>query len=44
VRLAVPLIPGARYLFEATAVSLNAATAASRTILAVPDTTTQPAR
>lgn len=44
VRLAAPLIPGTRYLFEATAVNLNAATAASRTILAVPDTTTQPAR
>lgn len=44
VRLAMPLIPGARYLFEATAVNLNAATAASRTILAVRDTTTPPAR
>lgn len=44
VRLAAPLIPGARYLFEATTTNLTAATASSRTVLAVRDTTTQPTR
>jgi hypothetical protein len=44
VRLADPLIPGARYLFEATTVNLSAATAASRTVLAVPDTAGAPGR
>lgn len=44
VRLAAPLIPGARYLFEATTVNLTTATASSRTLLAVPDTTDAPGR
>ncbi|HEX9632799.1 MAG TPA: hypothetical protein VGA02_10070 [Gemmatimonadales bacterium] len=44
VRLTAPLIPGARYVIEATTANLTAATALSRTFLAVPDTTTQPAR
>jgi hypothetical protein len=44
VRLTAPLMPGARYLFEATTVNLNAATATSRTVLSVPDTTKAPAR
>ena len=44
VRLAAPLVPGTRYLFDATAINLNAAHAASRAVLAVPDTTTRPAR
>lgn len=44
VRLVAPLLPGARYLFESTAVNLNGATASSRTVLAVPDTTATPTR
>jgi hypothetical protein len=39
VRLATPLVPGGRYLFEATAANLTGATATSRAVLAVPDTT-----
>jgi len=44
VRLASPLLPGTRYLFEATATNLTGATAVSRAVLAVPDTTTPPRR
>jgi len=40
VRLVAPLVPGARYLFEATATNLSGAVAQSRTVLAVPDTVT----
>jgi hypothetical protein len=39
VRLETPLLPGSRYLFEATATNLNGATAVSRAALTVPDST-----
>jgi hypothetical protein len=40
VRLTSPLLPGTRYLFEATATNLTGATATSRAVLAIADTTT----
>ena len=39
VRLETPLLPGGRYLFETTATNLTGATAVSRAVLAVPDST-----
>jgi hypothetical protein len=39
VRLARPLLPGGRYVFEARATNVNGAAATSHTVLAVPDST-----